>query len=133
MDYQFTYTFAVRDYELDIQGIVNNAEYLHYLELTRHAFCDHIGVSFGEMTRQGLAPVVRHADLEFVSSLSSGDEVLSCLNISRKGPRFFFHQDLYRARDRQPVLKAVITVVILDDGKLSRGDQMAEFFKDYLS
>ncbi|MCF0218456.1 MAG: acyl-CoA thioesterase [Muribaculaceae bacterium] len=133
MDYQFTYTFAVRDYELDIQGIVNNAEYLHYLELTRHAFCDYVGVSFGEMTERGLAPVVRHADMEFISSLTSGDEVLSCLNISRKGPRFFFHQDLYRLHDKQQVLKAVITVVVLEDGKLSRGDQMAEFFSAYLS
>ena len=40
----------VRDYETDSQGIVNNANYLHYLEMTRHAFCEWRGFSFGEMT-----------------------------------------------------------------------------------
>ena len=38
-DYDFVLPLTVRDYELDVQGIVNNANYLHYLEHTRHAFC----------------------------------------------------------------------------------------------
>ena len=32
-DYIFSLEIAVRDYELDSEGIVNNANYLHYLEL----------------------------------------------------------------------------------------------------
>lgn len=36
--YIFTLEIAVRDYELDSEGIVNNAVYLHYLEHSRHAF-----------------------------------------------------------------------------------------------
>ena len=38
MEYQFETRMEVRDYECDIQGIVNNANYLHYLEHTRHRF-----------------------------------------------------------------------------------------------
>jgi len=32
MDYQFKVDFEVRDYECDLQGIVNNAVYQNYLE-----------------------------------------------------------------------------------------------------
>ena len=37
-EYQFTLKFEVRDYECDLQGIVNNAVYQHYLEHTRHVY-----------------------------------------------------------------------------------------------
>ena len=40
----------VRDYECDLQGIVNNANYQHYLEQTRHEFLLSIGLSFGDMS-----------------------------------------------------------------------------------
>ena len=38
MEYDFETRMEVRDYECDIEGIVNNANYLHYLEHTRHLF-----------------------------------------------------------------------------------------------
>ena len=36
--YVYSIDIKVRDYELDAEGIVNNANYLHYLEYTRHYF-----------------------------------------------------------------------------------------------
>ena len=36
--YIFQLEMMVRDYECDIQGIVNNANYLHFMEHTRHQF-----------------------------------------------------------------------------------------------
>ena len=44
----------VRDYECDIEGIVNNANYLHYTEHTRHLFLKHCGLSFAEMHEKGV-------------------------------------------------------------------------------
>lgn len=58
-DYQFSLDIRVRDYETDSQGIVNNANYLHYLEITRHDFCEEAGTSFRAMQERGLDPVVR--------------------------------------------------------------------------
>ena len=37
-EYVFETEMEVRDYECDIQGIVNNANYLHYTEHTRHLY-----------------------------------------------------------------------------------------------
>ena len=36
--YMFELPMKVRDYEVDVEGIVNNANYLHYMEHTRHEF-----------------------------------------------------------------------------------------------
>ena len=57
--YIFTLEIAVRDYELDSEGIVNNANYLHYLEHTRHAFVKREGIPFGSLTRAGLIQIGR--------------------------------------------------------------------------
>ena len=43
--YLFTTRMEVRDYECDIEGIVNNANYLHYTEHTRHRFINSLGIS----------------------------------------------------------------------------------------
>lgn len=46
----------VRDYECDIEGIVNNANYLHYTEHTRHRFLRSLGVSFAALHEKGSTP-----------------------------------------------------------------------------
>ncbi len=130
--YTFSTEIKVRDYEVDVQGIVNNARYLHYLEHTRHEFCDSIGYSFRDMHMQGYDPVLSRAEIDYMTPLTLGDTMVSCLNIRRRGPRYIFQQDIYRA-DGVQVLRALITVVILHDGKLSRGDELQSAFGPYLS
>lgn len=131
-DYQFNLPIRVRDYETDSQGIVNNANYLHYLEITRHDFCEQAGTSFRAMQEQGLDPVVRKIEIEYLTSLTMGDTMISCLRMSRKGARFIFEQDIYHAETGEPVVKALVTVVCLENGRMSRGDILAQAFADYL-
>lgn len=121
----------VRDYELDCEQIVNNANYLHYMEHTRHKFCQDVGLSFIEMHRQGIDAVVRKIEIEYKTSLHGGDSFLSCLRLERKGPRFIFHQEILRP-DGESVAEAVVTVVVLKDGKLTRGDELAAVFAKYI-
>lgn len=130
-EYTFSTEMQVRDYELDYQGIVNNANYLHYLEHTRHQFCDMAGLSFAEMHRRGIDPVLAHVDISFKTPLRSDDSFTSCLNIRRKGPKFVFEQDIFKA-DGTPVVSARVTVACMEDGRLTRGDVLAEAFGAYM-
>ncbi len=132
MDYQFETTIRVRDYETDSQGIVNNANYLHYLEITRHDFCEAAGTSFRAMQEDGLDPVVRKIEIEYLHSLTMGDTMRSCLRLSRQGAKFVFCQDIFNLATGVQVVHADVTVVCLDNGRLSRGDRMAAYFTAYL-
>ena len=121
----------VRDYECDIEGIVNNANYLHYLELTRHEFCEMAGLSFRQMHQQGIDPVLSRVEIDYKSPLGLGDSMISKLNISRRGPLFIFEQDIDKP-DGTPVIRAIVSVACLENNRLSRGELLAEAFKDYL-
>ena len=130
--YVYQTEFEVRDYELDSEGIVNNAVYLHYLEHTRHCFCRSAGFSFETMRKQGMMPVVNRVEIDYKVPLASGDFVDSRLWVEMKGPRFVFHQDLFNKRSGQLALKAVVSVVCLENGTLSRGEALASAFSEYL-
>ena len=131
--YIFTLEIAVRDYELDSEGIVNNAIYLHYLEHTRHAFVKREGIPFGSLTSEGLIPVVRRMEIDYRTPLRSGDVMLSRLWIERLGARFIFHQDIFRKGDMAPVVNAVVSIVCMEkDGRINRGDDLAHHIAQYL-
>lgn len=132
LEYQFELPLKVRDYEVDSQGIVNNAIYLHYLEHTRHEFCLQAGTTFRDMQARGIDPVLRKVDIEYLTPLGLGDTMISKLTMERKGAQFIFHQDIFRLPDGQPVVTADVSVVCLEHGRLSRGDVLAEAFADYL-
>lgn len=130
-EYIYKIAMEVRDYELDTEAIVNNANYLHYMEHTRHKFCAYAGVSFMELQKQGIIAVVRKIEIEYLASLRSGETFISALSLERKGPRFIFHQDILK-ENGSLVTTAIITCVMLRDGKMSRGDEIAELFKAWL-
>jgi len=127
----FELRMKVRDYEVDSEGIVNNACYLNYLEHTRHEFCDGAGLSFRAMRQQGMSPVVSRISISYRSSLGLGTEFVSRLSLARKGPRFIFHQWIVDLEGR-PVVDAEVTIVNLIDGRLTRGDELAAAFARYL-
>ena len=129
--YCFSIEMEVRDYELDCEQIVNNANYLHYMEHTRHKFCQEAGYPFIKMHNEGIDAVVRKIELEYFTPLRSGDKFISYIKLERKGPRYIFYQDIYK-NTGEKVIEGIVTAVILKDGKLSRGDEIADYFMNYL-
>ncbi len=110
MDYQFKLDFKVRDYECDLQGVVNNSVYQNYLEHTRHEFLLASGIDFAELTRQKINLVVVRAELDYKIPLTSGDKFWVGLNLEQSTKvRFDFLQDIYRKVDNRLALKAKIT------------------------
>ena len=133
MESEYVYEMAlkVRDYEVDAEGIVNNANYLHYLEHTRHEFCEWAGLSFRAMREQGLTPVVARIDIKYLRSLGLGDSMVSRLALSRRGPVYVFKQDIFMP-DGTPVVRATVDIACYHNGHLSRGDELAEAFAKFL-
>ena len=128
----FELKMKVRDYEVDSEGIVNNACYLNYLEHTRHEFCHEAGFSFADMRRCEMLPVVRRIEIQYLSSLGLGSEFTSCLSLRREGARFIFHQWIIAEGGRM-VVDAEVTIVNVIGGRPSRGEELAEAFKNYLN
>ena len=119
MEYQYELTLKVRDYECDLQGIVNNANYQHYLEHARHEFLLSLGISFAQLHEQGIDPVVARINMAFKTPLKSGDQYTCCLNLKKEGIKYVFYQEIFRTADRKLVVKAVVETVFLVNGRLT--------------
>ncbi len=122
--YIFELKMKVRDYECDLQGIVNNANYQHYIEHTRHEFLLANNISFAKLHEQGTDAVVARLTMQFKTPLKSGDEFVSKLYIKKDGLRYIFMQDIYRLPDMKIVIKAQVDAVCLVNGKLSESPEM---------
>ncbi|MBQ4229131.1 MAG: acyl-CoA thioesterase [Bacteroidaceae bacterium] len=128
-EYAYKLKMKVRDYECDLEGIVNNANYQHYMEHTRHEFLLEAGISFAEMLEQNIVSVVARITIDYKTPLRSRDEFLSCLNVRLEGIRYVFCQDIYRVSDMKLAAKGKVDVVCLVDGKLSRCPELEEKLK----
>ncbi|MBK9291972.1 MAG: acyl-CoA thioesterase [Bacteroidetes bacterium] len=105
----FAIELKVRDYECDMQGIVNNAVYQHYLEHARHEFLLSQGLSFARLTAEGILLVVKRIEIDYQHPLRSGEVFEVQCSISRISPlRFAFHQRIVRLPDRKPVVEAKV-------------------------
>ena len=113
----------VRDYECDIEGIVNNANYLHYAEHTRHLFLKERGLSFAEMHRKGVDAVVARMNLQFKTPLQCDDEFISKIAVEKEGIKIVFHQYFYRASDLTLCFRGRIELVCLINGKLGVSEE----------
>lgn len=130
--YDFELRMKVRDYECDLQGIVNNANYQHYIEHTRHEFLLSRGISFAALHEQGIDAVVARLNMAFKQPLRSGDEFISRLALRKDGLRYVFQQDIYRYPDEKTVIKATVDAVCVVNGKLSDTSALDPYFKDLL-
>ena len=100
--------------------------------MTRHEFCRWAGYSFKEMSADGIIPVLNRVEIDYKTPLRSGDVMLSSLWVEKKGVRFVFHQDIYNKYTGEMAVKAVVSVVSLEDGKLSRSDKLFKKFEKWL-
>ena len=121
-DYIFEIELKVRDYECDIQGVVNNAIYQSYLEHARHEYLISRGFSFAELTQQGILLMVSRIEMDFKRSLTSRDVFAVRLRTERQGVKLIFYQDIYRVLDNALCLKAKVEAVAKINDKLSRGE-----------
>ena len=117
----YTHPLKVRDYECDAQGHVNNANYQHYFEVSRHEFFELHGFNFFELTKSGLDLVVARVDIRYKNPLYGADSILVTIDkIEKKGVLYVFHQSIVRTADNAVCAKAKVEVASVLNGKLTK-------------
>lgn len=125
----FELDMEVRDYECDIQGIVNNSVYQNYLEHCRHKFLHHVGLDFAELHNEGIDAVVIKAELNYKLPLKPGDLFVVRLNMKKNGRlRIIFDQEVVRKSDNKVMVQAQITTVLTKAGRPLGSDLLVERF-----
>jgi acyl-CoA thioester hydrolase len=121
---EFGLEFVVRDYECDLQGVVNNANYQHYFEHARHEFLISKGISFVDLHNDGIDLIVTRVEIDYKYPLRSRDKFIIRLTIQREGnARLVFIQDIFRLPDEKHVAHAKVTGVATKKGRpVSPGD-----------
>jgi acyl-CoA thioester hydrolase len=133
MKYCFETRMAVRDYECDIEGIVNNANYLHYCEHTRHLFLKECGLSFAEMHAKGVDAVVARMNLQYKTPLRPDDEFISRMRLTKEGIKYVFHHDIFRASDEALCFRGDVTLVCIVDGRLGQSADYDAAFEKFIA
>ena len=131
----FQIVMAVRDYELDQYGVVNNAVYNNYLEHTRHDFLTLVGIDAAAVAAQGRSLALSRLTVQYRASLRSKDNFQVRLRVSAmSGARVTFYQEIHKLPELQLMLEAWAEAVFLDErGRPMRlSPEHREMFLPYL-
>ncbi len=110
--------FSVRDYECDLQGIVNNAVYQNYYEHARHQFLLGKNVDFAKLHTEGIDLIISRVEIDYKYSLRSGDIFKVTVATRMEGHlRFIFEQDIFKLPENKLVSHAKVTGVGLNHGR----------------
>ncbi len=118
-DYSFSIEMDVRDYECDLQGIVNHARYLHYFEHARHQMLLDLGMEFADLQARGVFLVVFRVEADYRVPLKSGDRFIVRSWLERMSKlRFVVNQEILRQPDGASCVKAkIIATSISREGR----------------
>jgi acyl-CoA thioester hydrolase len=126
----FELEMSVRDYECDIQGIVNNSVYQNYLEHARHEFLHEVGLNFAELHDDGIDAVVTNIQMDYKLPLKPRDEFIVKLGMHKQGRvRFVFDQAIFRKADGKLVLEAQVIGVLTRNGRPIAPNMFDEVFQ----
>ena len=124
-EYISSLEFTVRDYECDLQGVVNNANYQHYLEHARHEFLLSKGISFARLHDEGTDLIITKVEIDYKFPLRSRDRFIVKTGIRKEGYiRLVFSQNIYRLPDEKLIVRAKITGAATKKGRPSRPDDI---------
>lgn len=113
--------FEVRDNELDMQGIVNNANYYIYLAHARHQFLKSIGISFSEMATANQNLVLISSTIEFKQPLKAEEKFYVTCKMRLDGKvRIAFEQEIRKIENDVLVVKSDNIGVCLDGNNRNR-------------
>ena len=108
----FVHRVEVHFYEVDQVGVVFNAWYLAWCDDARLAYLAARGYGIEQARAADAMPLVRHADIEWLASLSAGDHAEIHVRPVRVGrTSFTLRHEIHRSRDGQLCAVLAITYV----------------------
>jgi len=122
----FKESFEVRDNEIDIQGIVNNANYMNYLSHARHKYIHKMGINFAEYAKNGQNLVVLSCSLNFKQALRPNDKFyVTCETKPSDSPiRFSFYQEIRLAENDKLALTAEFVATCINEKATTRAERI---------
>ncbi len=121
----------VRAFECDIQGIVNNANYLHYLEHARHKLMNSVGLSFADLHARGIDLVAARMNLQYKAPLKSEDTFRVETTMAKRGLRYVFFHRITRVPDGKLCFVATVDIVCVVNGHLADSEEVSGAFAEY--
>jgi len=106
----------VRHYEVDSYGHVNHANYAHYFETARIEALEAVGLSLGEMQRQGYLIFAADLSIKYRAPARAG-ETLEIITYIReiRGARSLWVQEIREAGSQRVVATAEVTGAFMTD------------------
>ncbi len=106
----------VRDYEVDYQGIVNNANYFHYLDHARAKVLESFGINIASCALEKKNMVLLKTGIIFKKSLVYGNAFSVCSKMKRISRfKFTFEQKIFSELDQQLIVVADSLVACIDE------------------
>ncbi len=119
----FEWQGEVRDYELDLQKILNNSVYMNYMEHARHLALKELGLNFVELHMQGFDLVLAKSEINFKKSLKSQDKFTIFTKFRMEGNfRIICEQEII-SWEKALIVKAthIVTSVANSNSQLTPG------------
>lgn len=114
-DKTYRWESRVRDYELDSQGIVNNATYINYLEQCRNDYARKLNIDFVEYHKAGYIFVVAGIEIQYRKSLKVNEKFTVTATMSGYDEkRIYFNQEIIKLHNNTVAAKASVYVACLD-------------------
>ncbi|MDG6773885.1 acyl-CoA thioesterase [Thiomicrorhabdus sp. ZW0627] len=114
----FKYPMRVRDYECDVQRVVNNSVYQNYLEHARHEFLLSKGVDFSALAEMEVNLMVTRVEMDFKRPLKPKDDFYVTVEVEKVSRiQYAFVQKIHHENDELMVSARTIGVAVNAKGR----------------
>lgn len=116
---KFTQSLKVRSYELDLQGHVNYAVYLNYLEYARVAALEQVGLRFDDYLKRGIYIVIVEIKIKYLAPATLRDELeITLEGVSPGRTSATFKQEIFNIKTGKKIVEAELAGVFINkEGK----------------
>ncbi|MBX6352268.1 MAG: acyl-CoA thioesterase [Thermoflavifilum sp.] len=104
----------VRSTEIDVNGHVNNAKYLEYLEWGREDWYERLGLDYETLKRMGFLTVVVHISVDYRREAFQNDRLTIVTVVERVGNTSFVMRQYIDNQHGERVIDAEVVLVTVD-------------------